>query len=258
MDQEQALQLLRSRLRALDPSASAGRESAEIIAWVQTTSVVLHEVFGSTHGAVRNFNNINWNLRGTDIVTGYDPQRAIAEIKDRHFVEACARYRGVMTSAIEVVELFGPPALGSAAAIADVDVELWTNVGSLVRDEDWPKVASQTAIFVESRLREWAGLGPGAYGKELMLQVFRAGTGIFRLGRTDAEEQGWQNLALGLIGAIGNVDRHNIQQREDARLYALGVLGLGSLLLTQVRYQHGNSFRTSTGALPSPPETADA
>jgi hypothetical protein len=37
---------------------------------------------------------------------------------------------------------------------------------------------------------------------------------------------------------VGNVDRHRIQRRPDQRPYVMGVLGLGSLLLTQVRREH--------------------
>jgi len=43
---------------------------------------------------------------------------------------------------------------------------------------------------------------------------------------------------MGLAQAIGNVARHRIEKRPDARAYALGVLGTGSLLLTQIRWEH--------------------
>ena len=45
---------------------------------------------------------------------------------------------------------------------------------------------------------------------------------------------------MGFAQALGNVDRHRIQSREDAQRYAIGVLGLGSLLLTQLRHEHGD------------------
>jgi len=44
--------------------------------------------------------------------------------------------------------------------------------------------------------------------------------------------------------ALGNADRHRVQQRDDAKRYGMGVLGAGSLLLTQLRHQHANSFQT--------------
>ena len=62
----------------------------------------------------------------------------------------------------------------------------------------------------------------------------------WRLGSRAAEREGWRALATGFAQALSNVDRHRIQRRDDARRYALGVLGLGSLLLTQLRYEHGD------------------
>jgi hypothetical protein len=44
--------------------------------------------------------------------------------------------------------------------------------------------------------------------------------------------------------AVGNAVRHRIQLRDDAKRFAMGVLGAGSLLLTQLRHQHANSFQT--------------
>ena len=36
-------------------------------------------------------------------------------------------------------------------------------------------------------------------------------------------------LGMGFAQALSNVDRHNIQRRIDAKRYAFGVLGVGSL-----------------------------
>lgn len=47
---------------------------------------------------------------------------------------------------------------------------------------------------------------------------------------------------MGFTQALGNVDRHNIQKRADAKRYAFGVLGVGSLILTQLRHQHGEDL----------------
>ena len=54
---------------------------------------------------------------------------------------------------------------------------------------------------------------------------------------------------MGFAQALGNVDRHRIQSRDDAQRYAIGVLGLGSLLLTQLRHEHGDLIEEQqTGA----------
>lgn len=123
------------------------------------------------------------------------------------------------------------------------DPDLWDHVKSIVGDEDWGKVASLVATFVEDRVRVWAGRprdknGEDLYGKGLYAAVF-AEAGEYRLGKHKGEWEGWRMLGMGFAQAIGNVDRHHVQNRAAARRYAIGVLGLGSLLLTQLRYEHG-------------------
>ncbi|MEU4428454.1 TIGR02391 family protein [Actinoplanes sp. NPDC024001] len=129
------------------------------------------------------------------------------------------------------------------------DPELWAHVRQQVEDRDWAKVASQTAIFVENHVRVWAGRpkdprsGNELVGKALFLAVL-GDNSAYRLGAQAGEHEGWRYLGMGFAQALSNVDRHHIQQRGDARRYALGVLGLGSLLLTQLRHQHGPALRT--------------
>ncbi|MET0715731.1 MAG: TIGR02391 family protein [Mycetocola sp.] len=133
------------------------------------------------------------------------------------------------------------------------DPELWEHVKNLVHDEDWGKVASQTAIFAEDRVREWSGdpksgRGESLVGRELMGRVF-SDDSDWRVGSRAAEREAWRALATGFAGALSNVDRHRIQRRDDARRYAVGVLGLGSLLLTQLRHEHGELIEdVQTGA----------
>jgi hypothetical protein len=126
------------------------------------------------------------------------------------------------------------------------DPELWDHVKDLVGSEDWGKVASQTAIFVESKLRTWAALDSDSYGKGLYANAL-GDIGEFRLGTRKPEWEGWRSLGVGFAQAIGNVDRHRIQDRQDARRYGLGVLGLGSLLLTQLRYVHDDLIEEREG-----------
>jgi hypothetical protein len=129
------------------------------------------------------------------------------------------------------------------------DPDLWKHVKVHVEDEDWGKVASQAAIFVEDRVRAWAGSpkdkgGNELVGKALYLAVFDDSSD-YRLGRQAGEREGWRFLGMGFAQALSNVDRHRIQDRDDARRYAIGVLGLGSLLLTQIRYEHGDILQGS-------------
>jgi hypothetical protein len=126
------------------------------------------------------------------------------------------------------------------------DPELWDHVKDLVGSEDWGKVASQTTIFVEDKVRTWAGLNSDMYGKGLYTAVL-ANDAELRLGKNRGEWEGWRALGAGFAQAIGNVDRHRIQDRQDARRYALGVLGLGSLLLTQLHYEHDELIEEREG-----------
>jgi hypothetical protein len=70
--------------------------------------------------------------------------------------------------------------------------------------------------------------------------------GGYRLGLTDGEKQGWHRLAMGASMALRNADTHRIASRDDHKRYAMGVLGAGSLLLTQLRHEHGNRFQDTS------------
>jgi hypothetical protein len=102
--------------------------------------------------------------------------------------------------------------------------------------------AEEVAIFVENHIRTWANSpkdrnGNELVGKNLYLKVFDDSSD-YRLGAQAGEREGWRYLGMGFAQALSNVDRHRIQNRDDAKRYALGVLGLGSLLLTQMRFEH--------------------
>lgn len=82
----------------------------------------------------------------------------------------------------------------------------------------------------------------------LMARIF-ADDSDWRIGRRAGERDGWRALGIGFTQALSNVDRHRIQVRDDARRYAIGVLGLSSLLLTQMRHKHGDLIEdVRTGA----------
>jgi hypothetical protein len=76
-----------------------------------------------------------------------------------------------------------------------------------------------------------------------MTAVFRPEGGEFPLGQTQGEREGWHQFARGFAAALRNVDTHRIQDRDDLKRYALGVLGAASLLLTQLRHKHENRLR---------------
>lgn len=111
----------------------------------------------------------------------------------------------------------------------------------LVEAKDWEKVAGESAVFVEDRLRNWAGIPSTVTGS---VNVFKAAIGSrgFLLPKAGpgSEQQGWQQLATGLALALRNPSGHQIRNRTDAERYALGVLGMASLLLTEIRHEYGD------------------
>lgn len=128
-----------------------------------------------------------------------------------------------------------------------VDAELLAHVRGLMEDQDWGKVASQVAIFVENHFRTWTGhprskTGEELVGKALFAQVLGKES-EYRLGNQAGEWEGWLFLGMGFAQALSNVNRHHIHQRDDGKRYALGILGLGSLLLTQLRFQHRDRLK---------------
>jgi len=149
---------------------------------------------------------------------------------------------GVMDTAITSYIFMNTKIQDSSISNA-LDADLIARVNHVLRAEDWTAVASLAATFVEDRFRTWAGLDHAAYGVNLMTKVLHPETGVFPLGVASAEVEGWHQLGRGFVSSCSNVDRHRIQSRDDLRRYAIGVLGTGSLLLTQMRYQHGNRFK---------------
>lgn len=122
-------------------------------------------------------------------------------------------------------------------AASNFDAELWQHVAGLVQAEDWIHLPAAVAIFVEDRVREWSGSPNTLVGRGLYARAM-ADDGVLRLGALGSEWEGWRALGMGLAQAVGNVNRHRIERREDIRSYAIGVLGLGSLLLLQLRREH--------------------
>ena len=202
--------------------------------WKANVRGVLVSALGESNHLINQFDGISYSLMAWTVAT---PDSAFSEAHRRGIAQACA----VIDAAVYQLKL---TAIDSDKPVDEsaYDAELWGHVQQLIELEDWGKVAAQTAIFVESHVRTWAGdpkdrNGNSLVGKALYLKVF-ADDGAWRLGSQAGEWEGWRYLGMGFAQALGNVDRHRIQKRTDAKRYAIGVLGLGSLLLTQMRYQH--------------------
>ncbi|MEV0436937.1 TIGR02391 family protein [Nocardia sp. NPDC050413] len=190
---------------------------------------------GESDDLIRQFDHVRYTL---SMWTDQTPASTFHAAHRRGVQNAC----GIIEAAIYQLRLAESASDEAVVDVHSFDAELWDHVRQLVELGDWGKVAAQTAIFVENHVRTWAGdpkdkNGNSLVGKALYLKVF-ADDGVWRLGGQSGEWEGWRYLGMGFAQALGNVDRHRIQKRPDARQYAIGVLGLGSLLLTQMRYQH--------------------
>lgn len=229
------------KAEAATPDVMSGGE--HLTAWKAKVRGVLVAALGGDDDLVQKLDTVRYKLSAWSNST---PSYRFEQARHGGIRDAC----GVIDAAIYRLRLESDDE--EPVDHRSFDPELWEHVKRLVEDQDWGKVASQTAIFVEDRVRTWAGdpktgRGDSLVGKELMGRVF-ADESEWRLGSRAAEREGWRALATGFAQALGNVDRHRIQLREDARRYAIGVLGLGSLLLTQARHEHGDlveAFQTS-------------
>jgi Protein of unknown function (Hypoth_ymh) len=202
--------------------------------WKGRVRSVLSRALGVDHHLTQDFSKVKYETFSPTVI-------AVQNAFMQGLKEAC----GIIDAAIYDLELGGTS--DEAVDESAFDIELWKHVQGHIQNEDWSTVASQTAIFVEDRIRAWSGNpkdkdGRSLVGKGLYSRVF-ADDGEYRLGSEPGEWEGWRMLSIGFAQALGNVDRHNIQRRPDAKRYAFGVLGLGSLILTQLRYQHGDHLR---------------
>lgn len=110
----------------------------------------------------------------------------------------------------------------------------------LVDNGEWEKVALQACVFMESTLRTWAQISPNEAKNSVEVFKTAFSPDKFHLGATDSEEQGWRQFATGFSMAVRNPSGHRIQDRDDAKRYAIGVLGTASLLLTEIRHTYGD------------------
>lgn len=206
-----------------------------LTAWKGKVRGVIVAALGKDDHLVDRFDKVKYTL---GFWTDRTPQSAYDNARYGGIRNAC----GIINAALYQLRLQVDD--DEPVDLRSFDPDLWEHVKQLVEDGDWGKVASQTAIFVEDRIRTWAGepsskQGDALVGKGLMAHVF-GDASDWRLGSRAGEREGWRGLGMGFAQALGNVDRHLIQSRDDAQRYAIGVLGLGSLLLTQLRHEHGD------------------
>ncbi|MFI1354868.1 TIGR02391 family protein [Streptomyces sp. NPDC020898] len=237
MQTRQAIQNLQELKQEADTEGLDLRKSSKFSSWKGRVQSVLTRSLGADHHLTQGFAKNRYSL---SVASSDTPQSQW----DKAFLGGVNRATGIIDAAIFELQQAGTS--DDAVDETAFDPDLWAHVQTHVQNEDWSAVASQTAIFVEDRVRQWCGDPKGKdgqtlVGKGLFAKVF-ANDGQFRLGKEAGEWEGWRGLGMGFAQALGNVDRHNIQKRTDAKRYAFGVLGLGSLILTQLRYQHAEDL----------------
>jgi hypothetical protein len=216
---------LSDELRLLHPSW----KSTEFRSWKLRARSLLRRLLGADHHITKEFEDLDWVALAFG---GESSDRAAFSLSSDMAL-------GIFDAAAAETQL-----LADDVPIADeagIDPELWEHVMPEVQSEAWVKVARGALIFTEDRLRKWANRPASEVGGDLAVAIFGR-NGDYRLGIVEGEKDGWQLFAQGIAKALRNVDTHRIQERSDLKRYALGVVGSCSLLLTQMRYMHGNRF----------------
>lgn len=208
--------------------------------WKAKAEAVMAAALGSDSATLAKFHDLRYTVGIWTDAPGEDARDA------QFFRGRVEEAAALLEAAIYEIELMGAD---EGLEGINYDVGLWQHVRHSVEEERWEQVASQCAIYVEDKVRRWAGRPIDGKGQTLVGQgLFAhalADDGPLVLGAQASERQGWKSLGLGLVGALGNVDRHNVQERPDARQYAIGVLGLASLLLTQLKREHPDVTATA-------------
>lgn len=224
MDTEKGLELLRAQLVATRTNAPF----EDFNAWRERTSTVMRHVMGDTHTLTVRFEDVHYSPIAWTAGDTY----ALDSAKQAGVTKVCA----ILEAAIFELELREPE---ETATESLVDVELWSKIEHLVVGHNWDQVVSQSVIFFEHWVRRRAGLPNDLVGVDLMRDAFKAGGPLaLAIGESASETEGWHLLARGLTQAVRNVAGHRIEERPDAKTYAMGVLGTVSLLMTQVRLEH--------------------
>lgn len=232
-----AIQTLRELKEEATREGLQLKADSKFSSWKGRVQSVLTRALGKDHHLTQAFVDTDYSLM---VFSASTPDSAW----DSAFLDGVGKASGIIDAAIFELEQAGSS--DDAVDETAFDPDLWAYVSTHIQNEDWQAVASQTAIFVEHHVRQWCGdakdkNGKTLVGKGLYSTVF-ADAAQFRLGKESGEWEGWRMLGMGFAQALSNVDRHNIQKRDDAKRYAFGVLGIGSLILTQLRYQHGEDL----------------
>ena len=156
MNIERSVELLQG-LHAEAATLPASVSSAEFNSWQQRTRSILTRTLGEPHAITQAFISMSW----TPVAYTMGDRSAFTQTFQKRIPKA----QGLIESAI----FEAPQQLRDSAELSDeasYDPELWEHVGVHVASGEWGKLASQTAIFTEDRIRKWAGRPAEEVGEE--------------------------------------------------------------------------------------------
>jgi hypothetical protein len=210
--------------------------------WRHKLYALLGEILDPNHALAIRFSGLRFDTSGSSVVSGFGG----APVRPARNPWADEEFHKAKQDAGEIIEALRWELERRAPATdpfteATVDPELWDHVRGLIGAKDWEKVAREAAVFVEDKLRNWASVSQSVTGG---VNVFKGAIGpsgfvLPKVGPS-SEQQGWQQLAVGFALALRNPSGHQVRHRSDAERYALGVLGMASLLLTELRHEYGD------------------
>ena len=208
--------------------------------WKAKVTAVLERSLGTDSSTVQQFTRLSYTV---GVWTGAPGEN---ERDRRYFAERVDDAIALIDAAIYELELsVGAPAVEGGS----YDAGLWDHVKHSVEEGRWEQVASAGVIYVEDKVRRcwarhWISKARSWWARRYLLKHCRlAGhwpsvVKVTRRMAGGASVQAWLLLSATSTGT-------GIQERPDAKQYALGVLGLASLLLTQIKFEHGDAVQAS-------------
>lgn len=210
--------------------------------WRHKLYALLGEILDPNHALAIRLSGLRFDTSGGSVVSGF----AGVPVRAARNPWADEEFHKAKQGAGEIIEALRWELERRAPATdpftdATVDPELWDHVRGLIEAKDWEKVAREAAVFVEDRLRSWANVSQSVTGSVNVFKTAIGPNGFVppKVGPS-SEQQGWQQLAVGFALALRNPSGHQVRHRSDAERYALGVLGMASLLLTELRHEYGD------------------
>ena len=161
-------------------------KQAAFLEWRSKCLSVLRGAFGASSEHVREFESAVVVKR-----EGYTLAKGPMRDQEAFQQDAAHRGRGVLRAAVFALETLSGDSLLDGASI---DPELWAHVQGLIADDDWVKVPAAVAIFLEDKVRTWAGDPRSGKGEVIVGTALYAAAmksdGSLRLGGQANEQEG--------------------------------------------------------------------